>query len=157
MTPDERWLAALWPFVRSWLPAAPAGVVEIGCGPLGGFVPMLRSAGYNATGVDPEAPQGPWYHQVEFERYEPPSGAAHAVVACTSLHHVAEYQCRADSQHARRRQQSWCHRHEARTSWYTHRTDMADHPVRQRNRRQKTKEGREANAVSQSGIHYSGW
>jgi SAM-dependent methyltransferase len=90
VTPDERWLAALWPFVRSWLPAAPTAVTEIGCGPLGGFVPMLRSAGYNATGVDPEAPQGPWYHQVEFERYEPPSGAAHAVVACTSLHHVAD-------------------------------------------------------------------
>ena len=37
MTPDERWLAALWPFVRAWLPPPPAAVVEIGCGPLGGF------------------------------------------------------------------------------------------------------------------------
>jgi SAM-dependent methyltransferase len=89
MTPDERWLAAVWPFVRSWLPAAPATVTEIGCGPLGGFVTMLRSAGYDAVGVDPHAPEGPWYHRVEFERYEPP-GAAHAVVACTSLHHVAD-------------------------------------------------------------------
>jgi SAM-dependent methyltransferase len=90
VTPDERWLAVLWPFVRSWLPASPAAVTEIGCGPLGGFVPMLRSAGYDATGVDPQAPEGPWYHQVEFERYEPPPGAAHAVVACTSLHHVTD-------------------------------------------------------------------
>jgi SAM-dependent methyltransferase len=90
VTPDERWLAALWPFVRSRLPSSPAAVTEIGCGPLGGFVPMLRSAGYDATGVDPQAPEGPWYHQVEFERYEPPPGAAHAVVACTSLHHVAD-------------------------------------------------------------------
>ena len=88
-TPGERWLAALWPFVRSWLPTAPAAVTEIGCGPLGGFVPMLRSAGYEATGVDPEAPKGAWYHQIEFERYEPLPGAAQAVVACTSLHHVA--------------------------------------------------------------------
>jgi SAM-dependent methyltransferase len=89
MTPDERWLTAVWPFVRSWLPAAPAGVVEIGCGPLGGFVPMMRSAGYDAVGVDPEAPDGPWYHRAEFERYPVP-GPLGAVVACTSLHHVAD-------------------------------------------------------------------
>ena len=89
MSPEERWLAALWPFVKTWLPAPPAAVVEIGCGPLGGFVPMLRSAGYAAAGVDPEAPDGPWYHQVEFERYQMP-GPAQAIVACTSLHHVAD-------------------------------------------------------------------
>lgn len=89
MTPDERWLAAVWPFVRSWLPASPARVVEIGCGPLGGFVPMLRAAGYDVAGVDPQAPDGPCYHRVEFERYRPP-GPAQAVVACTSLHHVAD-------------------------------------------------------------------
>jgi SAM-dependent methyltransferase len=79
----------VWPFVRAWLPAPSAVVVEIGCGPLGGFVPMLRSAGYEAIGVDPEAPDGPWYRQVEFERYEVPK-PAQAVVACTSLHHVAD-------------------------------------------------------------------
>ena len=70
MTSDERWLAANWPFVRTHLPAAPARVVEIGCGPLGGFVPMLESAGYQATGIDPEAPAGSSYRQVEFESYE---------------------------------------------------------------------------------------
>jgi SAM-dependent methyltransferase len=89
VTSDERWLAAVWPFVRGRLPAPPGAVLEIGCGPLGGLVPMLRSAGYDASGVDPEAPDGPWYHQVEFERYEPPGPAA-AVVACASLHHVAD-------------------------------------------------------------------
>lgn len=89
MTPDERWLAAVWPFVRASLPAAPASVVEIGCGPLGGFVPMLGQAGYQATGVDPEAPPGPSYRQVEYERYDLP-GRVDAVVACTSLHHVAD-------------------------------------------------------------------
>jgi hypothetical protein len=89
MTPDERWLVTMWPFVRGWLPAPPAAVVEIGCGPLGGFVPMLRSAGYDASGVDPEAPEGPWYHRVEFERHEMPGPAA-ALVACASLHHVAD-------------------------------------------------------------------
>jgi SAM-dependent methyltransferase len=89
VTPDERWLAAVWPFVAAQLPARPGPVVEIGCGPLGGFVPMLRSAGYRATGVDPEAPDGPWYHRVEFERYALPEPSC-AVVACTSLHHVAD-------------------------------------------------------------------
>ncbi len=89
MTPDERWLAANRPFVLTHLPAAPARVVEIGCGPLGGFVPMLESAGYQATGIDPEAPAGSSYRQVEFESYEAP-GPADAVVASASLHHVAD-------------------------------------------------------------------
>jgi 2-polyprenyl-3-methyl-5-hydroxy-6-metoxy-1,4-benzoquinol methylase len=88
VTSDERWLAANWPFVRAWLPAAPARVLEIGCGPLGGFVSMMEAAGYQATGVDPEAPPGPSYRQVEFERYAAP-GQLDAIVACTSLHHVA--------------------------------------------------------------------
>lgn len=89
MTPDERWLAAVWPFVAAQLPAMPGRVVEIGCGRLGGFVPTLRSAGYQAAGVDPDAPEGPGYHRVEFERYELPEPSC-AVVACTSLHHVAD-------------------------------------------------------------------
>jgi SAM-dependent methyltransferase len=89
VTSDERWLAANWPFVRAWLPAAPARVVEVGCGPLGGFVPMMGAAGYQATGVDPEAPPGPSYRQVEFERYGV-HGQLGAIVACTSLHHVAD-------------------------------------------------------------------
>jgi hypothetical protein len=56
VTAAERWLAAVWPVVRGRLPAPPAHVVEIVCGSLGGFVPMLRSSGYEALGVDPEAP-----------------------------------------------------------------------------------------------------
>ncbi len=89
MTSDERWLAANWPFVCASLPAIPARVVEVGCGPHGGFVPMMEAAGYQVTGVDPEAPPGPSYRQVEFERYEMP-GQLDAIVACTSLHHIAD-------------------------------------------------------------------
>jgi SAM-dependent methyltransferase len=89
MTSDERWLAANWPFVRAWLPAAQARVLEVGCGPPGGFVPMMQAAGYQAIGVDPEAPPGPSYRRVEFERCTVP-GQLDAVVACTSLHHVAD-------------------------------------------------------------------
>lgn len=63
--------------------------MEIGCGPLGGFIPALRAAGYEATGIDPEAPPGSWYSRIEFERYDLP-GPADAIVACTSLHHVAD-------------------------------------------------------------------
>ena len=87
MTPRERWLGATWPLVRTRLPVAPACVVELGCGPLGGFVPRLRSAGYDAIGVDPQAPEGPQYQQIEFERAELPRHVD-AVVASTSLHHV---------------------------------------------------------------------
>jgi SAM-dependent methyltransferase len=89
MTSDERWLAAVWPFVRSWLPSAPARVLEIGCGPLGGFVPALGRDGYEAVGVDPEAPEGPAYHRARFEQYQS-SQPVECVVACTSLHHVAD-------------------------------------------------------------------
>jgi SAM-dependent methyltransferase len=89
MAPDDRWLASVWPFVRDLLPGAPASVLEIGCGTVGGFVPALLESGYEATGVDPEAPEGRHYHRVEFERYEPPQPVA-CVVASLSLHHVAD-------------------------------------------------------------------
>jgi SAM-dependent methyltransferase len=85
----ERWLDALWPFVRSRLPTAPARVIEIGCGPLGGFVPRLEQAGYEATGIDPKAPQGPSYRQAEFED-SGISGPVDAIVASLSLHHVPD-------------------------------------------------------------------
>jgi SAM-dependent methyltransferase len=87
MTPNELWLSAMWPFVRDHLPSPPARVLEIGCGPVGGFVPALGRDGYQAVGVDPEAPEAPGYHRIEFERYAPPE-PVHGVVACTSLHHV---------------------------------------------------------------------
>jgi SAM-dependent methyltransferase len=89
MTLDERWLAAVWPRVREWLPPAPARVVELGCGSLGGVVPMLRAAGYDAIGVDPAAPDGDEYRRLPFERLEPVD-EIDALVAVTSLHHVED-------------------------------------------------------------------
>lgn len=89
MTPGERWLATLWPLVRSRLPAPPARVLDLGCGPLGGFVPFLHSNGYQAIGVDPNAPNTRAYHRVEFEHLELPK-RVDAVIASTSLHHVAD-------------------------------------------------------------------
>ena len=86
---DWVWLAAMWPFVRGQLPPPPARVIELGCGPLGGHVPALIRAGYDATGVDPEAPEGHAYRRIAFEEYRP-EGPADAVVASVSLHHVED-------------------------------------------------------------------
>lgn len=88
MTAAERWLMGVWPFVRSHLPPAPARVVDVGCGPLGGFVPLLRANGYDAVGIDPHAPDEAHYQRIEFERAELPP-RVDAIVASTSLHHVA--------------------------------------------------------------------
>jgi SAM-dependent methyltransferase len=85
----ERWLGAVWPVVRGWLPAPPARVLEIGCGRHGGFVPRLSSSGYNVTGVDPEAPEGVEYRRIQFEHAGLRS-VFDVVVASTSLHHVAD-------------------------------------------------------------------
>jgi SAM-dependent methyltransferase len=63
--------------------------MEIGCGPYGGFVPALLRAGHEAVGIDPEAPEGPDYERLELELYRPPR-PFDAVVACASLHHVAD-------------------------------------------------------------------
>jgi SAM-dependent methyltransferase len=85
----QSWLEAMWPRVRSWVPAPPAVVLELGCGSLGGFVPTLLSDGYQAVGIDPDAPEGTSYRRIEFERSELPE-AVDAVVASVSLHHVAD-------------------------------------------------------------------
>ena len=89
MTVPGGWLCAMWPFVRDHLPPAPATVLELGCGAAGGFVPALLGDGYDAVGVDPQAPDAPGFHRIEFERYEPPL-PVEAVVASNSLHHVGD-------------------------------------------------------------------
>jgi SAM-dependent methyltransferase len=89
MALDDPWLAAVWPFVRDQLPSAPARVLEVGCGTLGGFVPALWDGGYQAVGVDPEAPEGSNYQRVELEHYDQPQ-PVECVVASLSLHHVAD-------------------------------------------------------------------
>jgi SAM-dependent methyltransferase len=89
MATAERWLAAIWPLVHARLPAPPARVIDIGCGRLGGFVPFLRSGGYEAVGVDPEAPDAAHYHRVKFEDLDLPV-SFDAAIASTSLHHVTD-------------------------------------------------------------------
>lgn len=77
----------MWPLVRARLPSPPARVVEIGCGSFGGFVPALLADGFEALGVDPQAPEGPEYRGVPFEQVEL-ADAVDVVIASTSLHHV---------------------------------------------------------------------
>jgi SAM-dependent methyltransferase len=89
VTPEDCWLETTWSFVQGHVPPPPARVLEVGCGPRGGFVPALLQDGYDAVGVDPAAPAGPAFHQIELERYAP-STPMDTIVACTSLHHVAD-------------------------------------------------------------------
>jgi len=95
MASDKKWLDWVAPFVLGELPPPPARVLEIGCGPLGGFVPRLRERGYDAVGVDPEAPLADGFHQIPFEEYEPGHPFA-VVVASLSLHHVPDPEAAGD-------------------------------------------------------------
>jgi SAM-dependent methyltransferase len=79
----------MWPRVRSRLPQPPADVIDLGCGKNGGFVPMLRADGYDAIGIDPEAPRDVHYVRGAFEAFDVPR-PVDAIVASTSLHHVRD-------------------------------------------------------------------
>jgi Methyltransferase domain len=72
-------------FVLHHLPPAPARVLEVGCGDRGGVVPALVDAGYDAIGVDPRAPAGPRFRQVDFREVD---GEYEAVVAGRVIHHL---------------------------------------------------------------------
>ena len=50
---------------------------------------MLLESGYDAIGIDPAAPEGEHFHQSRFEETRL-AGGLDAIVACTSLHHVAD-------------------------------------------------------------------
>ena len=73
-------------FVLDQLPPAPCRVLEVGCGRAGGLVARLVEAGYDATGVDPEAPEGERFVRARFEDVE--LGGFEAIVAGRVLHHV---------------------------------------------------------------------
>jgi hypothetical protein len=72
-------------FVLSHLPPAPAHVLDVGCGDVGGVVPALVEAGYDAFGVDPRAPAGPRYSHGDFRDVDEEFDA---VVAGRVLHHI---------------------------------------------------------------------
>ena len=74
-------------FVLSQLPEAPRRVLEVGCGREGGVAPALASAGYDVLAIDPHAPEGPLYRQINLEELDD-RGPFDVVVAGRVLHHV---------------------------------------------------------------------
>jgi SAM-dependent methyltransferase len=81
-------LAALFEFVRSWLPAPPARVLEVGCGS-GELSLAIEEVGYDVVGIDPAAPEGPSFRRTRLENFADERGFD-AVVASVSLHHVED-------------------------------------------------------------------
>jgi len=78
-------------FVLYQLPPPPCRVLEVGCGTEGGLVPALAAAGYDALGVDPDAPEGERFVRGTFESLSPSNTLLQgweAVVAARVLHHV---------------------------------------------------------------------
>jgi hypothetical protein len=74
-------------YALSHLPAPPARILEVGCGPRGGVTPALLERGYDVLAIDPNAPEGPSFRRVTLEELEDP-GPFDAVVAGRVLHHV---------------------------------------------------------------------
>jgi len=75
-------------FVLAELPAPPARVLEVGCGP-GKLASALSQAGYDVLAIDPDAPKGTLFRRTTIEELDDP-GPFDAVVAQLSLHHVAD-------------------------------------------------------------------
>ena len=75
-------------FVEAHLPAAPARVLEVGCG-RGNLARALAGLGYRVSAIDPEAPAGDIFESVSLEEFSDP-GPFDAVVANLSLHHIPD-------------------------------------------------------------------
>ncbi|MDP9134004.1 MAG: class I SAM-dependent methyltransferase [Actinomycetota bacterium] len=76
----------LEPFVAAHLPAAPARVLEIGCGS-GALARAMARLGHDVLAIDPSAPEGDLFRRVTLEELADP-GPFDAVVASRSLHHI---------------------------------------------------------------------
>ena len=80
-------MTAFADFLLEHLPPPPARVLEVGCGTRGGVTPALAEAGYDAVGIDEEAPAGERFRQIRLEELEEPA-EFDAVVAERVFHHV---------------------------------------------------------------------
>ena len=76
-------------FVREQLPAAPARVLDVGCGQ-GELTTALATAGYDVLGIDPVAPQGELFRRVRLEELDPADGPFDAVASSHALHHIRD-------------------------------------------------------------------
>jgi SAM-dependent methyltransferase len=87
--------AELREFMLAWLPPAPARVLDVGCGD-GESTERLGASGYEAVGVDPDAPEGVGFVRARIQDFvaaEP----FHAAFAMRSLHHVGDVAGAVDS------------------------------------------------------------
>jgi SAM-dependent methyltransferase len=75
-------------FVGASLPAAPARVLEIGCGPTGELAAALAADGLDVLAIDPVAPAGLLFRRVRLEELGVEEGPFDGVVAVRSLHHL---------------------------------------------------------------------
>jgi SAM-dependent methyltransferase len=76
----------LWDFILRWLPERPARVLDVGCGD-GTLTRRLIAEGYDATGLDPEAPREEGYLRDTLEEFRS-TATFDAAVAVRSLHHL---------------------------------------------------------------------
>jgi SAM-dependent methyltransferase len=81
-------------FVEGHLPAAPARVLEVGCGD-GGLARAIAGLGHRVTAIDPAAPAGAIFQAVALEDFDGPE-PFDAVVASRSLHHIHDLAGAAD-------------------------------------------------------------
>jgi SAM-dependent methyltransferase len=73
-------------FVTAQLPAAPARVLEVGCGD-GRLARALDDLDYRVVAIDPAAPVGAIFEAVSLEEFADPA-RFDAVVASRALHHI---------------------------------------------------------------------
>ena len=80
LTPD------LLDFFLRWLPAPPGRVLDVGCGD-GSLTRLLAERGYEAVGLDPDAPNEAGFVRATLEDLDP-LPAFDAALAVRSLHHL---------------------------------------------------------------------
>jgi SAM-dependent methyltransferase len=78
----------VYAFVAEHLPAAPARVLEVGCG-RGDLARAIARAGHRVVAIDPDAPAGDLFRATSLEEFADPE-PFDAVVASLALHHVAD-------------------------------------------------------------------
>jgi SAM-dependent methyltransferase len=75
-------------FFDTWLPAAPARLLEVGCGS-GELATSLAEAGYDVLAIDPDPPEGSLFRRTRIEDFDS-TETFDAVIAQLSLHHVGD-------------------------------------------------------------------
>jgi SAM-dependent methyltransferase len=78
----------VYAFVAQHLPAAPARVLEVGCG-RGDLARAIARAGHRVVAIDPDAPAGDLFRATSLEEFTDPE-PFDAAVASLALHHVAD-------------------------------------------------------------------